>query len=43
MGFDIRPLICSVLDAFIAPFEVVRPLNVSGIGKISHPLNDELF
>ena len=41
VGFDIRPLICSVLDAFVAPFGVVRPMNVSGIGRMSHWLNDE--
>ena len=43
VGFDIRPLICSVLDEFLAPFGVVRPLNISGIERMSHWLNDKQF
>ena len=39
--FDLRPLICSVLVEFLAPFGVVRPLNFSGIERMSHWLNDE--
>ena len=41
MGFDIRPLICSVSDAFLALFGVVRPLDISGIRRMRHQLNDE--
>ena len=36
MGFDIKPMICSVLAVFLAPFRVDRPLNVSGIERMIH-------
>ena len=41
VGFDIKPLICSVVAVFHATFRVDRPLNISGIERMSHRLNDE--
>ena len=41
MCFVMKCLIDGVLDAFLAPFEVGRPLDVSETGRMRHVLNEE--